>query len=310
MAAPACIREYQELAARTTIGTGGTARYFAVARCLGDLMRAACFAREHGLPLFVLGRGSNVIAADGVVGAVVAVLGGAFREMSIDAGSAEVRAGAGVSLIKLGVALARQGYPGCAFMGVIPGSVGGAVRMNAGIPPGQDIASRLLRARVFDPQRLAERWLCRDDLRFSCRHSMLADSPLIVLEAVFALPEKRDPAPGQSLAAIKSLFARRRTAQPTSRFTFGSTFKNPAGAEHAAGWYLEQAGMKGARCGGAMVAREHANWIVNTGGARSSDVKALIEQGRTRVHEIFGIALEREVVYLPEDMAGLRQPAC
>lgn len=304
MRAPACITEYRELAPCTTIGTGGRARYFASAFSLEDLEQAASFARGKKLPLCVLGGGANVLVADGLVDAVVVVLGGSFRALSIDPGIAAARAGAGVPLIKLGVALARQGYPGCAFMGVIPGSIGGAVRMNAGISPGQDMASRLLRARVFDPERLEERWLALDELRFSYRKSMLPESPLIILEAEFSLPEARENKPGQALADIKALFARRRAVQPKSRFTFGSTFKNPAAAEHAAGWYLEQAGMKGARCGGAMVACEHANWIVNTGGAKSADIKELIEQCRERVHKKFSVSLEREVVYLPEDMAG------
>jgi UDP-N-acetylmuramate dehydrogenase len=104
-----------------------------------------------------------------------------------------------------------------------------------------------------------------------------------------------------ALGQIQELFSRRRATQPHGRRTFGSTFKNPAGAEHSAGWYLEQAGMKGVRCGGAAVAVEHANWIINTGGASSADVQQLIETGRSRVFEKYGITLNREVVYLPGD---------
>ena len=301
MKLPDGITEYEPLAGRTTIGTGGAARFFASVGSEGDLMQAALFAREQKLPLCVLGRGSNVLIDDGPIQAVVAVLAGRFRSLAFNDDSATVAAGAGVPLIKLGTALARRGHAGCAFLGVIPGSVGGAVRMNAGIGPGQEISSHLIRARVFDPRLLEERWLEPRDLRFRYRGSGLAGSALIVLEAAFRLPAEQAQEPGSALGQIKELFSRRRATQPHGRRTFGSTFKNPAGAGHSAGWYLEQAGMKGVCCGGAAVASEHANWIVNTGGAVTGDVRSLIETGRTRVFEKFGIALEREVVYLPGD---------
>ncbi len=307
MAAPACITEYKALAPHTTIGIGGRARYFAAARSLSDLIEAALFARKNNLPLCLLGRGSNMLIADDTVLAVVAMLSGDFRHIAFSASEATVTAGGAAPLIKLGMALARRGYAGCSFMGVIPGSIGGAVRMNAGIGPGQDISSRLKRARVFAPLQCTARWLEHKDLEFSYRESIASRLPLIILEAVFRLPEDREPAPGQAVAAIKALFARRRATQPRSRFTFGSTFKNPAGAEHSAGWYLEQAGMKALRCGNAMVAPEHANWIVNTGGARSDDVRNLIEEGRRRVQKKFSIALEREIRYLPDDMTSFEE---
>jgi UDP-N-acetylmuramate dehydrogenase len=173
--------------------------------------------------------------------------------------------------------------------------------MNAGTGHGQEIASHLLRARVLDPVSLEERWLEHGDCELAYRTSIVCRTQYIVLEAVFRLPEQRAAGPGQAFADIKALFARRRAAHPRSRHTFGSTFKNPAGAEHAAGWYLDHAGMKGMRSGGAMVSLEHANWIINTGGARSDEVKALIGTGQRRVYEQFGVMLEREVVCFPED---------
>ena len=176
--------------------------------------------------------------------------------------------------------------------------------MNAGTGQGQEIACHLKRVRVFDPARMEEHWLEQRQLQFSYRTSILSRMPQIVLDAIFRLPEQREAVQGQALAVIKALFARRRAAQPHSRHTFGSTFKNPAGADHAAGWYLERVGMKGMRCGGAMVSDEHANWIINTGCARSDEVKELIKRSQARVLEKFGIVLEREVVYLPEDMGS------
>jgi UDP-N-acetylmuramate dehydrogenase len=297
-----CMVEHHPLSAYATIGIGGRARYFAAPASIQHLRQVMSFARDRRLPLHVLGRGSNVLIDDTGIQGVVAVLSGAFREIAFQESAGTVTAGAGAPLIKLGAALARRGYAGCAYMGVIPGSIGGAVRMNAGTGQGQEIACHLLRARVLDPVSLEERWLEQGDLEFAYRTSIVCRTPYIVLESVFRLPEQRDAEPGQACADIKALFARRRAAHPHSRHTFGSTFKNPAGAEHAAGWYLEHAGMKGMRSGGAMVSPEHANWIINTGGAGSDDVKGLIETGRRRVYEQFGIMLEREVVYFPEDM--------
>jgi UDP-N-acetylmuramate dehydrogenase len=304
MSLPGCIVEHHPLQAYAAIGIGGQARYFAAAASMHDLRQVASFARQRQLPVYVLGRGSNVLIQDDVVQAVVVMLSGAFKEMSFQQHAGTATAGAGVPLIKLGAGLARRGYAGCAYMGVIPGSVGGAVRMNAGTGQGQEIASHLTGVRVFDPVLMEERCLEQEQLQFSYRTSILSGTSQIVLEAVFRLPKEREAVPGQALADIKELFARRRAAHPHSRHTFGSTFKNPAGAEHSAGWYLEHAGMKGMRSGGAMVPHEHANWIINTGGARSDDVKELIERGRGLVFEKFGILLEREVVYLPQDMAG------
>jgi UDP-N-acetylmuramate dehydrogenase len=295
-------KENHPLRLCTTIGTGGPARLYGHAQGPEQLRGMIALAADRGLPVCVLGRGSNVLAADEGFAGLVVVLGGQFRDIRFDYGQSTITAGAGASLIRLGVAIARQGFAGCAYMGVIPGSVGGAVRMNAGTGQGQEIACHLARVRVLDPATLQERWLDAGKLELSYRSSMLSRTRQMVLEAAFRLPARCEATQCQPLADIKELFARRRQAQPRSRHTFGSVFKNPAGAEHSAGWYLERVGMKGMRSGTAMVSQEHANWIVNTGGARSQDVKALVETGRTRVFDQFGIRLEREVFYLPEDL--------
>ena len=111
----------------------------------------------------------------------------------------------------------------------------------------------------------------------------------------------REKYQGEAKEIINSILATRRRKHPKISLNFGSTFKRPAGG-NPPGWYLEQVGMKGMRSGGAMVAEEHANWILNMGNATSQDVKILISEGQKRVFEEFGIKLEREVIYLPEDM--------
>jgi len=227
---------------------------------------------------------------------------GAFKKITFADRQNAVTAGAGTSLIKLGLEIARRGHKGCEYMGVIPGTVGGAVRMNAGISTGQEIRNNFVFAEVFDTR--GEEDITRIEatgMGFQYRSSMLARKPYIVLSASFRLPTRSTADNGNAVRAIRELLAKRRAKQPKNVRTFGSTFKNP-GAGHSAGWYLEQVGMKGMRVGGAMVACEHANWIVNTGGATTGDARQLIAIAQQRVFESFGIRLEREVVYVPEDM--------
>jgi len=284
------------------IRIGGRARYFIPVKTGSQLKDVLVLSKEQRLPFYVIGNGSNVLFSDDEFVGTVIRLGGAFKRIFFDFAARQVTAGAGVPLRKLGCTIALQGFAGCSFMGVIPGTVGGAVRMNAGTARTEEIRHHALRVVALDPETLTVYELAGDDLAFGYRQSVFSRSRMIILEATFKLPETRESCPGEALQAVKQLLAHRRSHHPALRRTFGSTFKNPEGQEHGAGWHLEQVGMKGLSIGGAMVTREHANWIVNTGTAASSDVKELIEVGRKRVYEQFGIRLEREVIYLPEDM--------
>ena len=125
----------------------------------------------------------------------------------------------------------------------------------------------------------------------------------IILKTTFTLPRQREAVKGEARGIISDILAQRHAKQPKNTRNFGSTFKRPAGG-NPPGWYLERVGMKGVRLGGAMVAEEHANWILNVDNAKSRDVKDLIVMGQKRVLDEFGIQLEREVIYLPEDMEG------
>lgn len=301
MLPPDCIQKNYPLTAASRMRTGGQALYYAAAETVTQLKAVIDFAHEQGVPFYVLGKGANVVISDDDFRGVVIRLAGDFTAISFDHTGQSVTAGGGALLIKLGNLLGKQGYLGCSYMGVIPGTIGGAVKMNAGTSPEQEIKNDFLSAVLLDPQTGSAAAYTKECMGFGYRRSILSKSRKILLQATFGLPAYKEALAQEALDAIIRLLKQRRSRHPGNPHTFGSTFRNPESHEHSAGWYLEQAGMKGLRIGGAMVALEHANWILNLGNAASGDVKKIIETGQKRVFEKFGITLEREVVYLPED---------
>jgi len=291
----------EPLSRHTRIGTGGPAALLAHARSVADVRDAVRLCGSKNWPLMVLGRGSNLLVPDEGYRGAMLKLGGDLGRIIIEPRQGTVRAGGGASLMRLGLVLARLGYPGFTYMGVIPGSVGGAVRMNAGIDRAHAVEKDFVRALALDPSTGETLILEKKDFGFGYRSSCLADRALIILEAVFQLPPEKTAAE-ETLLPLRALLKRRQEAQPRCYRTFGSTFKNPPAPARPAGWYLDQAGMRGVRAGGALVAREHANWIINTGGATTGDILELMRIGRTRVFEAFGVQLEEEVIVaaLPE----------
>ena len=283
----------------TRLRTGGSTAYFATVNSRSDLIQVTTFARDRSLPLFVIGAGSNVVISDEIFRGCVIKLSGEFRKIIFT--DKKVTCGAGHSLIKLGLVLAKRGFSGYEYMAVIPGSVGGAVRMNAGTTKYGEIKDHFISATIMDPATGIIRKYTNEDMLFSYRGSSLLNSNRIILEASFELPRTGLYDSQFVFETIRRIQSERRKKQPRNPRTFGSVFKRPDSGQ-AAGWYLEKVGMKGLRVGGAMVPHEHANWIINTGGATSSDVRKLISIGQKRVLDEFGVVLEREVIYLPEDM--------
>ncbi|MEI6126824.1 MAG: UDP-N-acetylmuramate dehydrogenase [Pseudomonadota bacterium] len=304
MQPPDFIRKNYPLLAASRMRTGGHALYYAAVETLNQLKTAVGFAHEQGVPFYVLGKGANALISDDDFRGVVIKLAGDFTAISFDSEGRTVTAGGGALLLKLGNLLGKKGYMGCTYMGVIPGTIGGAVKMNAGTEPEQEIKKDFLSALLFDPQTCSTFAYTKELMGFEYRQSILSKSRKIVLEATFTLPAHRETRRHEARDAIIGLLKQRRLRHPGNPHTFGSTFRNPHNHLHSAGWYLEQAGMKGLRIGGAMVALEHANWILNLGNAKSSDIKKIIEIGQERVFAESGIALEREVVYLPDDVAA------
>jgi UDP-N-acetylmuramate dehydrogenase len=286
----------------STIKIGGTALYYAIPATLSEIKAILDFSGDRNLQFYILGNGSNVLLSDEDFKGIVIKLSGTFREIAFHTDGAIVTAGAGARLIELGNKIAERGYTGCAYMGVIPGTVGGAVRMNAGTLEEGEIKDHFLNAQVLDPQTGELETYALDNMQFEYRKCALSQSRKILLQATFRLPLIREKYQGEAREIINRILAARRLKHPKIPLNFGSTFKRPPGGKPP-GWYLEQVGMKGMKSGGAMVAVEHANWILNMGNATSQDVKILISEGQKRVFEEFGITLEREVIYLPEDMA-------
>jgi UDP-N-acetylenolpyruvoylglucosamine reductase len=280
------------LARLTTVGTGGSANAFARPRTVGELSEALRYAREESLGVLVVGLGSNVLAADDGVDALVLRLAGELARVEV---RGDVLAAGGGATNAVCLHRARDaGLGGLEFACAIPGTAGGGVSMNAGAY-GRDWSDVLARALVVSADR--EEWRAPEDLGLAYRRSALSPGE-VVAQVEFRL-DAREPA--EIKATVSDLVARRKETQPTNRRTFGSVFKNPPG-EVGAGRMLELCGLKGHRIGGALVSPKHANFIENAGGATSAECVALMVEARRRAHEQFGVELEREVVFagLPE----------
>lgn len=282
------MKEQVALARYTTLGTGGPARWFAAPESEAELLERLAWADAEGLPVAVVGLGSNLLVADdGFPGLVLKLAGGLAAAEAADG----VLAGGGGAPLAVCLHRARAAeLGGFEFACAIPGTVGGGVWMNAGAYGG-DIAGVLRRARVADAT--GARWLTPQELGLRYRTSGLRHGQ-VVARAEFVL----EPRPLEEIkATVAAMQARRKEAQPTNKRTFGSVFKNPD-HELSAGRMLEACGLRGYRSGGAQISPKHANFIENADGARSADAIALIAEARRRAREQFGVVLHPEVQLL------------
>jgi UDP-N-acetylmuramate dehydrogenase len=282
------IEEGVELARYTTLGTGGPARAFARPESEREVEELLRWAQAQSLGVAVVGLGSNLLAADEGVDALVLKLGGELA--TVEAAGAVLRVGGGAANA---VALHRAraaGLGGFEFACAIPGTIGGGVWMNGGAYGG-DFAAVLERALVATAE--GSGWLTPLELGLSYRHSDLRHGQ-VVLRAELRL---RPRPPDEIKDVVRELNARRKAAQPTNRRTFGSVFKNPE-HELSAGRMLEACGLKGHRIGGAQISPKHANFIENADGATTADALALMAEARRRAHEQFGVGLQHEVEFL------------
>ena len=272
----------------TTIGTGGPARAFARPASLTELEEALRFAAERGLPARAVGLGSNLLAADAGVDALVLRLAGALAEARVE-GDLLIAGGGATNAVCLHRAR-DAGLGGFEFACAIPGTAGGGVWMNAGAY-GSDWSAILVRALVASVDGTG--WLTPAELGLSYRHSSLRDGQIVA-----AVEYRLQPRPGDEIARrVVELVAERKSTQPTNKRTFGSVFKNPSD-ELGAGRLLESCGLKGFRIGDAMISPKHANFVENTGGATTADCMALMAEARRRAREQHGVELEHEVVLL------------
>jgi UDP-N-acetylmuramate dehydrogenase len=284
------IEEGVELSRFTTLGTGGPARAFARPESEREVEELLRWAQERTLVAAVVGLGSNLLAADGGVDALVLKLGGELAAVKVE-GTVLRAGGAATNAVALHRARAG-GLGGFEFACAIPGTVGGGIWMNGGAYGG-DFAGVLERALVATAD--GSGWLTPAELGLSYRHSELRRGE-VVLRAELRL---RLRPPEEIKAEVRELNARRKAAQPTNRRTFGSVFKNPD-HELSAGRMLEACGLKGHRIGGAQISPKHANFIENADAATTADALALMTEARRRAHEQFGARLEHEVEFLGE----------
>jgi UDP-N-acetylmuramate dehydrogenase len=284
------IEEGVQLARFTTLGTGGPAHAFARPESEAEMEELLGWTRERSLGVAVVGLGSNLLAADDGVDALVLKLGGELAAVEVDGDVLRVGGGAANA-----VALHRAraaGLGGFEFACAIPGTIGGGVWMNAGAYGGE-FAGVLERALVATAD--GSGWLTPEELGLSYRHSELRHGQVVVRAELRLWPRP----PAEIKAEVRELNARRKEAQPTNRRTFGSVFKNPE-HELSAGRMLEACGLKGHRIGGAQISPKHANFIENAGGATTSDALALMAEARRRANEQFGVTLHHEVEFLGE----------
>jgi len=277
------------LARLTTIRTGGRADVFARAGALEELERLLAWAEDEGLEVGVVGSGSNLLVADAGVRGLVVKLGKELSKIEID--GTRIECGGGARLPSVSARAAQVGLTGLEFGVNIPGTVGGAVRMNANAYGGQ-LARVLEWVDVADGSGARRR--APGELGFEYRRSNLQPGE-VVAQASFRL----QPAESAEVkATLADMRARRKAAQPSGIKTFGSTFKNPDDPRaegRTAGQLLQEAGCRGLSVGGASFSSKHANFIVNHGDATTADVIGVMAEGRRRVFERFGIGLEAEV---------------
>ena len=311
------ILENEPMNKHTSFKVGGPARFFAKAESIEDLKAAMALAREKGLPYFILGNGTNLLVSDKGFDGVVITLAGEFSAIE-DSGNGAFKVGAAVPLGRFARTTLKQGYAGIHKLAGIPGTLGGAIYMNAGAY-GQEIGNSCTAVTVLDSEGNI-RELTASECGFGYRRSVFqkklkTEIPgqagddkdyAAILSAKFQLEQAS--AQGKSVedleAELAECMAKRKASQPLNMPNAGSTFKRlDTGAadtptQIAPGYYIEQTGLKGFRIGGAEVSTLHANFIVNAGGATAKDILELSEHVQNKVAEKFGIELKREIILL------------
>ena len=281
----------EPMSRHTTFRVGGPADVLFLPASGDELTAAMRAAEALGAPCFVMGNGSNLLVRDGGVRGLVIVIGEPMSAVEIKGTTLRAQAGASLSLVAKEAVNAS--LSGLVFASGIPGSVGGAVAMNAGAYGGE-IKNVLSRALVLEQGRPV--WKTAEALHMGYRNTDVLRDGLVVLEAEFGLaPGDRDAL----TAEMNELAHRRREKQPLHLPSAGSTFKRPEG--HFAGALIEAAGLKGYRVGGAQVSELHAGFLVNAGGATADDVLRLIADVQARVLADSGVTLEPEVRIIGEE---------
>ena len=284
------LRRDEPMELHTSFRTGGPAAAFAVTVNEDELSAVLSALAETGAEHMLIGNGSNLLVADEGYPGVIVKLGGDFEMIEQDEEDpCLVRVGAARLMSSASVFLTGRGLSGFEFASGIPGSIGGAVFMNAGAYGGEmkDVVESV---RVMNADGSGIRTLSGEDMDFSYRHSAAEKGDMIILSAVLRL---RKDEPEAIAARVAELAAKRSAKQPVNFPSAGSTFKRPVGGYAAA--LIEASGLKGYRAGGAEVSEKHAGFVINKGGATTEDVLAVMRHVREKVFEDSGIMLEPEV---------------
>lgn len=288
------LRRDEPMSRHTSFRIGGPAALMALPGTVEEVKTALKTAAELGIEPFFLGNGSNLLAADGGVDRFLVKLAGEFEDICISyaaGGKAELEAGGAALLSRLAGRALEEGLTGLEFAGGIPGSVGGAITMNAGAYGGE-IAQRVVLVRALG-RTGAEKFFHVSECEFGYRRSIFSGGDYLILEAAFQL-DQDDPAAIK--ARMEELAARRREKQPLEYPSAGSMFKRPPG--HFAAALIDQCGLKGLTVGGAQVSAKHAGFVVNRGGATCADVLELVDRVKEKVLRQTGVELEMEVKVL------------
>ena len=277
----------EPLARYTTMKIGGPADILIVPKHVAGIEKTLQLVKQYKTKWTVIGRGSNLLVSDQGIEGVVIRLGEGLDHLEVE--KHKVRVGSGYPLIKLSTLLSRQGLAGLEFASGIPGSVGGAVYMNAGAHK-SDISSVLSKALILFEDGAID-WLTNKELEFSYRASVLQTKrPGIVLEAVFQLQAGKREEIVRSMQNNKDY---RRETQPWNHPCAGSVFRNPI--PYFAGDLIEKAGLRGYQIGGAQISEMHGNFIINTGGASAQDVLSLIALVKQTIKDKFSVEMHTEV---------------
>jgi len=282
----------EPMSQHTTFRIGGPADALVIPTSEEELQRVLAFCRKKEIPYYIIGKGSNLLIRDKGIRGVVIKIDHPFGYLEFSGN--QVKAGAGLSLSELSRRVAERGLSGLEFAIGIPGSLGGALVMNAGAYDGEmkDVVTYV---RVMDGKGRCFTLLA-DQLEFSYRHSILQGSDLIVLEATLELTPGNL---GEIQARMDDFTRRRESRQPLNLPSAGSVFRRPTG--HFVGPMIEELGLKGFRVNQAQVSELHAGFIVNRGQATAKDVLALIKIIQEQVKERFGVELVPEITIIGEE---------
>lgn len=291
-AVPNALRPHVPLAPLTSLRVGGLTEWYAAPRRVEDLMACFDWASLEQLPITLLGAGSNLLVSDqGISGLVLCTRH--LQGSSFDPTTGQVTALAGEPLPRLAWEAARRGWRGLEWAAGIPGTVGGAVVMNAGAQ-GSCAGDFLTQAQVCSPRKRSI--LSRGEMQYGYRTSVLQKNGDMVIQATLQLDPGGDPQ--EVLELTRQNLAYRKSTQPYHLPSCGSVFRNPN--PYKAGWLIEQSGLKGFQIGQAQVSQRHANFIVNTSGATATDIFYLIHYVQERVRDQWELELEPEVKMLGE----------